>query len=211
MNTLQKLLTASILTFTASANAAVVDFTIPDDLIVVNPPGVVTKYVQAENFTSEYNADINNAQNWNISNYSMHATINGVGSDQVDYYSFTGMLGTLVLDIDYGMNSGGSFDPWIELYDNNFDLIVANDDHSPIDSGSVHSFDSFITTNLASESIYYIGVGRFASLGDIPDGGTYTLHIAQAVSAVPEPSTIALMLGGLGLVGFMANRRRKEA
>lgn len=31
------------------------------------------------------------------------------------------------------------------------------------------------------------------------------------VSAVPEPSIYALMLGGLGLVGFMASRRRKQA
>ena len=31
----------------------------------------------------------------------------------------------------------------------------------------------------------------------------------QLVSSVPEPSTIAMMLGGLGLVGLMAARRRK--
>ncbi len=36
----------------------------------------------------------------------------------------------------------------------------------------------------------------------------YTLN--TVTSPVPEPSTIALMLGGLGLVGFMAARRRNQ-
>jgi len=35
--------------------------------------------------------------------------------------------------------------------------------------------------------------------------------INEPISPVPEPSAIALMLGGLGLVGFMASRRRKQA
>lgn len=39
------------------------------------------------------------------------------------------------------------------------------------------------------------------------DGGTYVVN--GTVSAVPEPSTYALMLGGLGLVGFMAARKKK--
>ncbi len=41
-------------------------------------------------------------------------------------------------------------------------------------------------------------------------GGYYSITEIQ-VSAVPEPSTYALMLGGLGLVGFMAMRRRHTA
>jgi hypothetical protein len=32
---------------------------------------------------------------------------------------------------------------------------------------------------------------------------------SMAVSPVPEPETYAMMLAGLGLVGFMARRRRK--
>lgn len=41
-------------------------------------------------------------------------------------------------------------------------------------------------------------------------GDEYTFN-AGPISAVPEASTVAMMLGGLGLVGFMANRRRKTA
>jgi hypothetical protein len=36
-------------------------------------------------------------------------------------------------------------------------------------------------------------------------------EIQVSVTPVPEPSTYALMLGGLGLVGFMAARRRRTA
>lgn len=39
------------------------------------------------------------------------------------------------------------------------------------------------------------------------DNGSYTL--SSSVSPVPEPSTLALMMAGFGLVGFMSNRRRQ--
>ena len=43
----------------------------------------------------------------------------------------------------------------------------------------------------------------------LPDSGVYSLATSiTAVSPVPEASTIAMMLGGLGLVGFMARRRK---
>ena len=38
---------------------------------------------------------------------------------------------------------------------------------------------------------------------------TFTTNIASAVTAVPEPETYAMLLAGLGLVGFMARRRRQ--
>lgn len=50
-------------------------------------------------------------------------------------------------------------------------------------------------------------LGTFA-LTEYGGSGAYTLTVTD-VSAVPEPASITLMLGGLGLVGAAAARRRK--
>ena len=66
--------------------------------------------------------------------------------------------------------------------------------------------------NSGDEVVYSNGLGagsyRIDVAGDVSGstGSTYTLD--ATVSAIPEPSTYALMLGGLGLVGFMARRRK---
>lgn len=65
--------------------------------------------------------------------------------------------------------------------------------------GSSHS--ALLSTS-GTYSFSVAGLSKGAS------GGAYTL--ALNVTAVPEPETYALMLAGLGLVGFAA-RRRKSA
>ncbi|KGF78471.1 hypothetical protein IA69_30210 [Massilia sp. JS1662] len=49
-------------------------------------------------------------------------------------------------------------------------------------------------------------VNMFGADGDRKVGSLMGEHLV--VSAVPEPQTYALMLGGLGLLGFMARRKR---
>lgn len=66
-------------------------------------------------------------------------------------------------------------------------------------------------SGLASVDIYrdhkrntFGGVAGVTTLSGVP---TNTVQAPDPVAAVPEPSTYALMLGGLALVGFMARRR----
>jgi hypothetical protein len=59
----------------------------------------------------------------------------------------------------------------------------------------------------------------FDSNGSVPNYSNMTFFFYQnagaptlpPVSSVPEPETYAMMLGGLGLFGFMARRKKKQA
>ncbi|VAW49171.1 hypothetical protein MNBD_GAMMA04-1356 [hydrothermal vent metagenome] len=70
-------------------------------------------------------------------------------------------------------------------------------------SGS--SLENVATNQITFTELYppSLGTDGYFTLSEIQVRGTL-------VSAIPEPSTYALMLGGLGLVGFMAVRRRRK-
>lgn len=73
-------------------------------------------------------------------------------------------------------------------------------DNTYIGSWSQNAAD--VSLSLGAGSYYY-----FVS-GFTPSAGAYS--IASAVTAVPEPETYALLAAGLGIVGFVASRRRRD-
>jgi hypothetical protein len=72
---------------------------------------------------------------------------------------------------------------------------------------------SFSTASGPDWNLFYNG-GNFALRSDVDPIGYASngqpLDILTVTAAVPEPETYAMMLAGLGLLGFVARRRRER-
>jgi PEP-CTERM motif len=77
-------------------------------------------------------------------------------------------------------------------------------DNTLIDSWGVGapSFSASDTNSLTAGSYYYL-VAAFKP-------GSYTLTSTAVATPVPEPETYAMLAAGLGIVGFVASRRRRN-
>lgn len=136
-----------------------------------------------------------------------------------DYYSFTAMAGMNgVFDIDYGLNSGGSFDAELVLFDF-FGAVLAQNDDSSITNGaggSVDGYDSFLSHDFTANGTYIIGVCQYSCGGQqggmtgdlIPAAGTYELQVSIENHDIPEPSTLAIF--ALSIMGLAARRFNKQ-
>ncbi|VAW60148.1 hypothetical protein MNBD_GAMMA08-2317 [hydrothermal vent metagenome] len=202
------------LIYSGSASAAYISETLdPNDSFSD------AQFISDSLFTTKFDNSINSSRGQNISQLTPHASILGTGDTTVDYFSFQANQGSLTLDIDNGINSGGSFDSWLALYDSSFNLLASNDDAQQ-DAGSQFSFrgsnfrnfsfDSFIDYQITTGDLYYVVVGGNANPGGIPFGSNYTLHISNERTigtVVPIPASAWLFISGiLGLFGI--SRRR---
>lgn len=95
-----------------------------------------------------------------------------------------------------------------DVFINTFELISISSPGPAIASGAVAGFgvvDFFSFGGLISGDTYAVHVdGVLAAAGQGSGSYAGNLHIA----AIPEPETYAMLLAGLGLIGFSIRRRR---
>jgi len=127
-----------------------------------------------------------------IDNTSVVVGNNVSGAFFFDTYTFT-ITGTSTI-------SGGAFPAFIS----GFTAVLQDSTFASIGTDTTPS-DGFSFSGLAA--------GNYAiSFLGFPTSSTLSAYggVVTAVTTVPEPETYALMLAGLGVMGFVATRRRSS-
>jgi len=89
---------------------------------------------------------------------------------------------------------------------NNIQISLFDANNTLISSGVISESSKVEDISVIAGNIYY-----FQVTGMVPSPAMSGFYVFSAIAApIPEPETYALMLGGLGLVGFMAARRRRQ-
>lgn len=213
----KKILAVALLTVTtSSAQAFEIDF---EDQSVgsFSAPPISSLTIDNVTFDSISGIDNNGTGSFIISDYSNPAEINPDYSDQ---YLTNGGRGFSSLKIsfanavsEFSFNFGENNEDWtLEAFDV---------DNTPLGNLTINNSGTSSTNNKGDffglSSSLEAGISYATlSLSSAPAPSAFFLDDITLdnlryteVSPVPEPSTYALMLGGLGMVGFMAYRRRK--
>jgi hypothetical protein len=74
--------------------------------------------------------------------------------------------------------------------------------------GQQTDFWTLNTSNLSAGSYYLDVTGTILGTGVVSYSGN--VSVTGAVTAVPEPATYGMLLGGLGLIGFAARRKKQS-
>lgn len=175
-------------------------FNLKKNILVLATAGVVS-------FGSVAHAAPNLISNW------------GVHNDPSELAGQLLLGGSGAFDHVYNFSLGSSFDALAVAVSNDFgtffditggtvQLFASNGDADYTNDASLgsFSFDSLATgqtfSGLSAGNYFYEVTGTVTGSG----GGSYLL--SSNISPIPEPETYAMLLVGLGLVGFSVRRRK---
>ena len=120
--------------------------------------------------------------------------------------------------------NGANFDPIVGIWNMSTGKLVAQNDDNPTVGPDQTFFDSGLTFDTLGAGPYMMTITRFSNFanGDslssgfqfdhempipLTEGGYWEAHVA---GVVPEPESYAMLLAGLGLLGFVARRGKQK-
>ena len=211
----KKILATALLTIAGSSAQAFEEINF-DDQTVGNYSALNTSLTINEvTFESISGTDVNPAGGFIISNY---APVNEVSLDYSGNYLTNGGTGFSSLKMsfetpvtEFSFNLADNNDDWKLTAFDSGDNLIDSFTISGIPTSGSNNGEFFGISSLSNTISYATLTTQGASGFLVDDINIDNLRYKpEAVSPIPEPSTYALMLSGVGMVGFMAYRRRKQ-
>lgn len=102
---------------------------------------------------------------------------------------------------------------YIELYDQDFDYVRFQGSWAEFGTGTEHEYTlTYVSTNLTGGGAYSGNISAISLINGSSGAGSTSANISlnnlSTLSAIPEPSTYGLILGGVAL-GLVGGRRRR--